>query len=51
MGVPQEIKTDHGPAYTGGWVHRFFADMGVSADGVLISALFTVMLAKNGSRM
>lgn len=23
MGVPQEIKTDNGPAYTGGWVHRF----------------------------
>ena len=29
MGVPQEIKTDNGPAYTGGWVHRFLQMWGV----------------------
>jgi len=29
MGVPQEIKTDNGPTYTGGWVCRFLQMWGV----------------------
>ena len=29
MGVPQEIKTDNGPTYTGGWVRRFLQMWGV----------------------
>ncbi|NWV24867.1 POK19 protein, partial [Origma solitaria] len=30
LGIPQQVKTDNGPAYTSGAVRKFFQEWGIS---------------------